>query len=132
MNEIPSEMKPDQRPRLSLEEKIMALVRRYRAAEKRRGRRKAVGANQHLRMAVLRALPGRRRGGVGKPGVGVAVRKIVAPPRVNHYWRVVRACAENLPSREQTRSFYNKISRVYDLLSKILTRHLHASTCMYP
>jgi hypothetical protein len=37
-----SEMNPGSRPRLSLQQKIMVMARRYRAAEKRRKQKDAV------------------------------------------------------------------------------------------
>ena len=41
MKEIPPDIRTAERPRLSLEQKIMLLVRRYREAEKRHQRKEA-------------------------------------------------------------------------------------------
>ncbi len=56
MKEIPSDTRTAERPRLSLEQKIMLLVRRYREAEKRRQRKEAA-RSKRLPMMFLSALP---------------------------------------------------------------------------
>lgn len=55
MKEIPSETRPLERPRRSLEQKIMLMVHRYRTAEKRRARSDAA-RSKRLRMIALLAL----------------------------------------------------------------------------
>lgn len=55
MKETPSDMRSVERPRLSLEQKIMLMVHRYRAAEKRRMQKDAV-RSKRLRMMALFAL----------------------------------------------------------------------------
>jgi hypothetical protein len=54
MKEIPFDKTAEDHPRLSLEQKIMRLVRRYRAAEKRRKQKDAV-RSKRLRMMILSA-----------------------------------------------------------------------------
>lgn len=51
LEEIPLKKIPGNRPRLSLEQKIMRLVRRFRAAEKRR--KQSVARSKRLSMLVL-------------------------------------------------------------------------------
>ena len=55
MKEMPSEMRPFERPRLSLEEKIMLMIHRYRAAEKRR-KQKETAHSKRLHLIALLAL----------------------------------------------------------------------------
>jgi hypothetical protein len=55
MKEIPSDKRAEDHLRLSLEQKIMRLVRRYRAAEKRRKQKDAV-RSKRLRRMILSAL----------------------------------------------------------------------------
>lgn len=54
MKEIPLKRIPGNRPRLSLEQKIMLLVRRFRAAEKRR--KQSDARSKRLRRIVLSAI----------------------------------------------------------------------------
>ncbi len=53
MKATPSDTRPCGRPRRSLEQKIMLLVRSYRAAERRRRRIEAAGTNYRRRLGVL-------------------------------------------------------------------------------
>jgi hypothetical protein len=48
MKKIPSAMRPAERPKLSLEQKIMRLIHRYRAAEERH-RQKDAARSKRLR-----------------------------------------------------------------------------------
>jgi hypothetical protein len=57
MKKVPSEMRPGGRPRPSLEQKIMVLVRRYRAAQKRH-KQKEAARSKRLRRAEMLALTG--------------------------------------------------------------------------
>jgi hypothetical protein len=45
MKEIPLDIKPTQRPRLSLEQKILRMVSRYRAVQKRRKKKSQFARN---------------------------------------------------------------------------------------
>lgn len=51
MKEIPLKKIPGNRPKLSLEQKIMRLVRRFRAAEKRR--KQSVARSKRLHRIIL-------------------------------------------------------------------------------
>jgi hypothetical protein len=57
MKKAPSEMRPVRPPGLSLEQKIMVLVRRYRAAQKRHKQNEAA-RSKRLGMAAILALRG--------------------------------------------------------------------------
>ena len=49
MKELPSPLRPAGHPRLSLEQKLMLVARRYRAAEKRRTQKDTAGSRRrHL------------------------------------------------------------------------------------
>lgn len=52
MKEISSETRPVERPRHSIEQKLMLMVHRYRAAEKRR-KQKEAARSKRLRMIAL-------------------------------------------------------------------------------
>lgn len=71
MKEISPDTRTAERPRLSLEQKIMLLVRRYREAEKRRQRKEAA-RSKRLRMMTLSAF--HRASWFRSCRTGVAVR----------------------------------------------------------